>query len=40
MDANLNSSIKVTNDVKIQLDHFKDIIYTWWVDKLVFLLTS
>jgi len=40
MDANLNSSIKVAKDVKIQLDHFKDIIYTWWVDKLVFLLTS
>jgi hypothetical protein len=40
MKTNLNSSVRVAKDVKIQLDHFDAMNYTRWMDKMVFLLTS
>jgi hypothetical protein len=40
MKTNLNSSVRVAKDVKIQLDHFDGMNYTRWMDKMVFLLTS
>jgi hypothetical protein len=38
METNLNSSIMVAKDVKIQFDHFDCTNCTRWMDKIVFLL--
>ena len=40
METNMNSSIKVVKDVKIQLDRFDGMNYTRWMDKMIFMLTS
>jgi hypothetical protein len=40
METNMNSSVKVAKDVKIQLDRFDGTNYTRWMDKMIFLLTS
>jgi len=40
METNINSSIRVAKDVKIQLNRFNYMNYTTWVDNIVFLLTS
>jgi hypothetical protein len=40
METNMNSSVKVAKDVKIQLDQFDGMNYTGWMDKMIFLLTS
>jgi len=40
METNLNSSVKVAKDVKIQLDHFDGTNYTRWIDKMMFLFIS
>jgi hypothetical protein len=40
METNINSSVRVAEDVKIQLDGFNYMNYTRWVDKIMFLLTS
>jgi hypothetical protein len=39
METNLNSSIRVAKDVKIQFDHFDYTNCTRWMDKIVFMLT-
>jgi len=39
METNLNSSIRVAKDVKIQLDCFNGTKYTRWRDKMMFILT-
>jgi hypothetical protein len=39
METNLNSSIRVAKDVKIQLDCFNGTKYTRWMDKMMFILT-
>ena len=40
METNMNYSVRVVNDVKIQLDRFYDTNYTRWLDKMVLLLIS
>jgi len=40
METNINSSVRVAKDVKIQLDRFNYMNHTTWVDNKVFLLTS
>ena len=40
METNINSSVRVAKNVKIQLDRFNYMNYTRWVDKIMFLLTS
>ena len=40
METNINLSVRVAKDVKIQLDRFNYMNYIRWVDKIVFLLTS
>jgi hypothetical protein len=40
METNINSSVRVAEDVKIQLDGFNYMNYTRWVNKIMFLLTS
>jgi hypothetical protein len=37
METNLNSSVKVAKNVKIQPDCFDGTNYTKWINKMVFL---
>jgi hypothetical protein len=40
IETNINFSVRVAKDVKIQLDYFDDMNYTKLMNKMVFLLIS